>query len=124
MNSRVSSSILLLTSSVRFLSPYSKHSIRTLFGRVSIWTNDRNNSETPARKSRRCISNEGQSNKKCSTSSMPSFVGHIGFTVSLKLCKNLWSFARFFKEVYSLKQNAALKDERFDDRKNKSVLAL
>ena len=35
----------------KVLSPYSKHSIRTLFGRVLIWTNDRNNSETPARKS-------------------------------------------------------------------------
>ena len=33
--------------------------------------------------------NEGQSNKKCSVSSMPSFVGHIGFTVSLKLWLNL-----------------------------------
>ena len=37
---------------------------------------------------------------------------------------NCLSFAWFFKEVYRLKQNAALRDERFDDRKNKSVLAL
>ena len=32
---------------------------------------------------------QGQGNKKCSVSSIPSFVGHIGFMVSLKLCLNL-----------------------------------
>ena len=49
MNSKVNSSILPLTSSVGFLSPYSKYSISTLLRRVLIWTNDRNSSETPAK---------------------------------------------------------------------------
>ena len=40
--------------------------------------------KTPARRSLRGTTREGQSNKKCSVSSIPSFVGHIGFMVSLK----------------------------------------
>ena len=75
-------------SSERSLSPYNKSCIRALFEKLLIWANGRNKFETPAR-SRRKISNDGQSNKKCSVSSMPSFVGHSGFTVSLKLCLNL-----------------------------------
>ena len=88
IKSKVSSSILLLTSFERFLSPYSKSCTRRLLQRLSISTNGRNATETPARRSRRWISKEGQSNKKCSVSSIPSFVGHIGFTVSLKLWLN------------------------------------
>ena len=52
MNQRVSSNKLLFTSSVKSLSPYNKYSIKTLFGRVLIWTNGRDSLETPARRSR------------------------------------------------------------------------
>ena len=76
-------------SSERSLSPYNKSCTRALFEKLLIWANGRNKFETPARRSRRKMSNEGQSNKKCSVSSMPSFVGHMRFTVSLKLCLNL-----------------------------------
>ena len=67
IKSKVSSSILLLTSLERFLSRYSKICTRTLLERLSISTNGRNATETPARTSRRWISKEGQSNKKCAT---------------------------------------------------------
>ena len=76
-------------SSERPLSPYNKSCIRALFEKLLIWVSGRNKFETPPRRSRRKMSNDGQSNKKCSVSSMPSFVGHIGFTVSLELCLNL-----------------------------------
>ena len=49
----------------------------------------RSDTKIPAKKSRLSTSKQGQSNKKCSVSSMPSFVGHLGFMVSLKLCLNL-----------------------------------
>ena len=39
------------------------------------------------------VSNEGQSSKKCSSSSRPSFDGHIASSASLKLCFNLWRFS-------------------------------
>ena len=45
--------------------------------------------ETPVRRPLRGTAKEGQSNKKCSVSLMPSFDGHNGFIVSLKLCLNL-----------------------------------
>ena len=48
--------------------------------------------ETSARRALLDSSKEGQSNKKCSVSTMPSLDGHIGFMVSLKLCLNLWKF--------------------------------
>ena len=92
MKFKVSSRTCLLTSLERSLSPYNKSCTRTLFERVLIWTNGCNTSDTPARRSRRWMLNEGQCSKKCSVSSIPSFVGHIGFMVSLKLCLNLWKF--------------------------------
>ena len=52
----------------------------------------RNKAETPVRRFLHGASKEGQSNKKCSISSMPSLVGHIGLIVSLKLCLHLWKF--------------------------------
>ena len=85
----VNRGIFLLMSSERSLSPYNKSCIGALLEKLLIWPNGRNKFETPARRSRRKMSNEGQSNKKCSVSSMPSFVGHIGLTVSQKLCLNL-----------------------------------
>ena len=46
MKFKVFSSIFLFTSLESSLLPYNKYWTRTLFGRVSIWTNGRNNSET------------------------------------------------------------------------------
>ena len=66
-------------------SPYNKICIRNSFERL-VCPNDK--AETPVRRSLRVASKEGQSNKKCSVSSMPSLVGHIGFKASLKLCLN------------------------------------
>ena len=43
-----------------------------------------------SRKSNRSMSKECQSNKKYSASSMPLSIGHIRFTVSLKLSLNFW----------------------------------
>ena len=65
----------------------SKSCVKSLFERL-IYPNGRTKARTLVRRSRRCIKKEGQSNKKCSVSSMPSFVGHIGFIVSLKLWLN------------------------------------
>ena len=48
IKSKVSSSILLLTSLERFLSPYSKSCTRTLLERLSISANGRNATKTPA----------------------------------------------------------------------------
>ena len=39
------------------------------------------------------MSNEGQSKKKCSVSSIPSLVGYVGFIASLELCLNLWKLS-------------------------------
>ena len=44
---------------------------------------------TLAIRSLRGSARERQSNNECSVSSTPSFVGHIGFMVSLKQCMNL-----------------------------------
>ena len=53
-----------------------------------VYPNGRNKAKTPAKRYLRGTAKEGQINKKCSVSSIPSFVGHIGFIVSLKLCLN------------------------------------
>ena len=91
MNLNVSSSIFLLTSLGRFSSPYNKSCARTSFERLA-YPNGRNSGRISARRFCRWTTKDGQSNKKCSVSSTPSFVGHIGFIVSLKLCLNLWKF--------------------------------
>ena len=49
----------------------------------------RNRAKTPVTRSLRGTVKEGQCNKKCYVTSMPSFEGHNGFMVSLKLCLNL-----------------------------------
>ena len=51
------------------LDHHSKSCIKASFERLAIFTNDRNNSTMPARRSLRRRSKEGQSNKKCSASS-------------------------------------------------------
>ena len=79
--------MLLLRSLRRFLSPYSKTSTRASLELLT-YPYGRNRAKTPVRRSPRGTAKEGQSNKKCSVSSMPSFVGHNGFIVSLKLCLN------------------------------------
>ena len=81
-------SISLLRLAGKSLSPYNKIRIRNSFEGL-VCPSGHNKAETPARRSLRGTSKEGQSNKKCSVSSMPSLVGHIGFIVSLKLCLNL-----------------------------------
>ena len=48
----------------------------------------RNRAKSPVRRSLHGTAKEGQSNKRCSVSSMPSFEGRKGFMVSLKLCLN------------------------------------
>ena len=85
-------STFLLISIGRSLSSYDKIWTSALFGRLFIRTNGGNDSETQARRSRRWMSTEGQSNKECSVSSVPSFYGFIGSMVSRKLCLNLWQF--------------------------------
>ena len=88
MKRRVNSRIFLLISSGKSLLPYINSYVKTSFeGLLS--PNGRTNARTPARRSRRWVSKDGQSNKKCSVSSIPSFEMHIGFIVSLKLCLNL-----------------------------------
>ena len=69
------------------LSPCSNSSIKTLLERL-VYPYGRSSANTPARRSLRSSSKEGQCDKKC-LSSMPSCVGHIGLIVSLKLCLNL-----------------------------------
>ena len=86
-NFKVSKSMSLLISSGNLLSPYNKICIRKRFCKF-VYPNGRNRAITPARRSLRG-SAKGQSNKKCSVSSIPSFVGNIGFKVSLKLYLNL-----------------------------------
>ena len=78
----VSSRICLFTESGKSLSPYNNSCNKTSFAR-STYPSGRSNAKIPARRSRQCTSKQGQSNKKCSVSSMPSFVGHMGFVVSL-----------------------------------------
>ena len=68
----------ILRLSGKSLSPYNKICIRNLFERSVVCPSGRNKAETSARKSLRDTAREGQSNKKCSVSSMPSLVGHIG----------------------------------------------
>ena len=80
--------MLLLRSLGRFLSPYSKICVRASFEFLT-YLYGRNIAKTPVRRSLRGTVKEGQSNKKCSVSLMPSFEGHNGFMVSLKLCLNL-----------------------------------
>ena len=80
--------MLLFRSLGRFLSPYSKICSRASFELLT-YPYGRNRAKTPVRGSRRGTVKEGQSNKKCSVSSIPSFEGHNGFMVSLKLCLNL-----------------------------------
>ena len=80
--------MLLLRSLGRFLSPYSKTCMRASLELLT-YPYGRNRAKTPVRRSLRGTAKEGQSNKKCSVSSMPSFDGHNGFIVSLKLCLNL-----------------------------------
>ena len=88
INCRVSRSIFLFSSSGNFSSPYYKICIRTLFWRF-VYPNVRSKAKTPVRRSLRDSAKEGQNNKKCSISSIPSLVGHFGFMVSLELCLNL-----------------------------------
>ena len=76
--------MLLLRSLGRFLSPFSKICMRASFELLT-YPYGRNIAKTPVRRSLRGTSKEGQSIKKCSVSSMPSFDGHNGFMVSLKL---------------------------------------
>ena len=76
--------MLLLRSLGRFLSPYSKTFIRASL-EVLTYPYGRNRAKTPVRSSLRGSAKEVQGNKKCSESSMPSFDGHNGFIVSLKL---------------------------------------
>ena len=85
--------MLLLRSLERFLSPYSKICMRASFELLT-YPYGRNRSKTPMRRSLRGTAKEGQSNKKCSVSSMPSFGGHNGFMVSLKLCLNLVMYSK------------------------------
>ena len=66
----------------RFLSPYSTTCIRAS-SELLAYPNGRNRAKTPMRTSLRGTAKEGQSNKKCSISSMPSFEGHKGFMVSV-----------------------------------------
>ena len=74
IKAKVNSRIFLLRSIGRSLLPCNKYCVRTLFKRLS-YPNGRNIAKTPVRRSFRCKSNEGQSNKKSSVSSMPSFKG-------------------------------------------------
>lgn len=67
-------SIFLLTSFERFLSPYNKSCMKTLLERLLIWANGCDEFETPARRSHRKMSNEGQ---KHSVPSILSIIGHI-----------------------------------------------
>ena len=84
INCRVNSRIFLLTSSGKSLLPYINSCVETLFeGLVS--PNGRTDARTPARRSRRLVSKDGQSNKNCSISSIPSFERQIGLIVSLKI---------------------------------------
>ena len=84
INCRVNSRIFLLTSSGKSLLPYINSCVETLLeGLVS--PNGRTDARTPARRSRRLVSKDGQSNKNCSISSIPSFERQIGFIVSLKI---------------------------------------
>ena len=76
---KVNSSIFLFKSLERSWLPYNKSWIKVSFGRSVICTNGSNNSTTLTRRSSRGTSNGGQSNKKCSVSSIPSLVGHIEF---------------------------------------------
>ena len=83
--------MLLLRLFGKFLSPYSKICNRTSFARFT-YPYGRTREYIPERRSVLWTPKEGQSNKKCSVSSIPSLLGHIGFIVSLKLCWNLWKF--------------------------------
>ena len=80
--------MLLLRSLRRFLSPYSKTCTRASLELLT-YPYGPNRAKTPVRRSLHGTAKEGQSNKKCSVSSMPSFDGHNGFIVYLKLCLNL-----------------------------------
>ena len=58
------------------------------------------------------MSNEGQSSKKCSVSSIPSFVGHIGFIVSKivpEFVKVEFSETDMVKELSMLKRLSSVK---------------
>ena len=85
-------SVLLLILTERPSLPYCRSFFRTIFERLLICITGCINCETSERRSRRWTSNDEQSSKECPVSSIPSFVEHIGFTVSLKLCLNLWKF--------------------------------
>ena len=65
--------------------------------------NGRTNARIPARRSRRWMSKDGQSNRKCSVSSMPSSEMHIGFIVSL-------NYAGIFQSSYDASLTALIKE--------------
>ena len=84
---RVNSRIFLLISSGKSFLPYINSCGKTsLEGLLS--QNGLTNARTPVRRSRRWMSKDGQSNRKCFVSSIPSFEMHLGFIESLKLCLN------------------------------------
>ena len=74
--------MLLLRLLGRSLSPYNKTRMKVLF-ELLMYPCGRNRAKTPMMRSLRGISQEGESSKKCSVSSMPSFVGQNVLMVSL-----------------------------------------
>ena len=70
--------------------PCNRRFIRSWFARKLSWINGRTATDMPMRRCCHWLSNEGQGNNRCTISTIPSFVGHIGFMVSLKLYSNLW----------------------------------
>ena len=71
MERKVNSRIFLFKSLERSWSPYNNSCVKESFERSLKCMNGRINSAIPAKRFRRWASKEGQSNKKCSVSSMP-----------------------------------------------------
>ena len=92
MNLRVARRSFLLVSIVNRSSPYKMNLSKTSFERdEKPWGS--NIAFTLLRRPDLGPLYEWQSSRKFSVSSTPSFAGHKGLTVSLKLCLNLWKFS-------------------------------
>ena len=84
----VPSNISLLESAGKSLHLYNKICDRSSFERLVI-PRGLSNGRVLSRRFLLWVLKEGQSNKKCSSLSMPPFDGHIASIASLKSCLNL-----------------------------------
>ena len=88
MKERVACNISLLESAGKSVHPYNKVCFKSSFEGL-VMPRGLIKGRVLSRRLLLWVSKEGQSSKKCSSLSTPSFDGHNAFIASLKLCLNL-----------------------------------